>query len=302
MTFAEYIASRPDLANNWANAFSPEYEFDETAQSIRGFASFEDYVANDYGRPFDVYRVGMDDEERRLADLAAAIAQRGAAGAGTTTGPIEFPDLDPPLPEAPPEPNEPQTGVRTLSAPGAVASPILNLSPATPAPVLSPSTATTMTAAQYLADRPDLAANWDRAFQSGFADDPTAEWIRSFGSLEAYLRHDYGRAFDATTSGANPPPNANAGGTNATTNTTSGTANTGGSNTTLVSANDASILGGIDQFLRSASGILGALTGRTNQNTTTTTTTTPPAENQTKTLLLIGGAALVAFAIARSMA
>lgn len=51
------------------------------------------------------------------------------------------------------------------------------------------------TAAQYAVSRPDLLVNWQRAFDPANANDSTAKWIRSFGTVEAYLANDYGAAF-----------------------------------------------------------------------------------------------------------
>ncbi len=53
MTLDEFAASRPDLANNWRNAHDPAYADDPNVPAILQFATFADYLENDYGQPFD---------------------------------------------------------------------------------------------------------------------------------------------------------------------------------------------------------------------------------------------------------
>jgi hypothetical protein len=130
MTAQQYADSRPDLANNWEQAWSDNngdgQDDSDTAQWIRSFGSFDAYIENDHGGPFDQ---------------------------PVSIGPM-------------------------------------------------PSISVTSSAAQsYLNARPDLANNWAAAWNPANAYDGTSQWIRGFGSFQAYLENDHGGPFTIS-----PPP------------------------------------------------------------------------------------------------
>lgn len=207
---------------------------------------------------------------------------------------------------------EPAAPTQTLSAGSSIVpaydspSPV---SPADPQPVIKAATAPAMTLAPmtadaYAASRPDLIANWDRAWNDpAHATSAIGEWIRSFGSLEAYLENDYGKPFysSAANSTVVLPPVIVTGSSVNTGNPviTQPTGNTGV--TTLVSSNDTDILGGIDQWLKTLSNAASALSGAqaaaNAQPTTTSTTTAAPGMSTgvkvALAVLAIGGGILV---------
>lgn len=284
MTFAEYTRYRPDLLYNWERANQEEFENDETAIWIRSFGSFENYVRADYGgRDFD------PDVSSMLPPpvvglppptIAAGPISDGRPGNEGTIVPVPMPR---PIDDGP----------------------ITSTGPTTPTPAQNatspgqmPSTATrspAMTAAQYAASRPDLVNNYNLAFTPQYANDPVAEWIRSFPSLDAYLAQDYGQAFAS-------------GGTPATTGTPTGgssttpppTNNSGGPSS-IVSDNDKSILAGIDSFLQAAGSILTGFNNAAKNLSGGGSTTTPPATTQTQqksnTLMIVGIAAAIGLGI-----